>query len=168
MQNKAMQNVTRIFVAMVCVMALLLAATSITSAQGRGQKGGADKWADRFSAKGVVVSTDSAAGSMVVAVDVGSRLLKDSFGSNVTFQVSNDVKVAPFGMGGHGMGKGAAALGMKGGKRPGGGGKGGGGKGGHGRLTFADVQAGDAVFIAGTYDSGSKQYTVTKIMDWIH
>lgn len=34
-------------------------------------------------------------------------------------------------------------------------------------LTLNDIKSGDFVGFTGTYDSTTKQYTITRLMDWI-
>ena len=151
---------------------VLLASTSFPALAAR--KGGpgqqAAPWpANSFSAFGMVVSTDVTAGTMMVSVGKGSRLLKGHFDTDVTFKVSDTVKVFGFGKGygmaGHGGGGGT-------GMGPGGMGQGGMGPGGMGyggkKMTFAEVQAEDNVLIAGTFDSASSTYTVTLIKVWLY
>lgn len=164
---KTVQYEGRILVAAMFLLTFLLSVSPAAFAQAMGPGAGAgNRSASSFSGQGVVVSTDPVGLTMVVTLNTGSRLFaqQSDFGKDVTLQVSKTAVIRSFGITTAGSGMVLLAPGSKVGQAPGQGGAIGAGK----KLLFTDIQPGDAVFVSGTYNSTSGQFSVNGILDWIY
>ncbi len=109
-----------------------------------------------FSAFGAVFAIDTTTkpGTLTVALDGTSRLLKADNYTNFTFQLGKTVTVTGMMVyGGVGPGGMMGPNGMT--LYP-------------GRLTLADVQTEDNVFIRGYLDTNTNTYIVSQIMIWLY
>jgi hypothetical protein len=110
------------------------------------------KGLDRFSAFGVVESTDTAGGTLTVSLEGTSRRLKDANGSSFVFHVQDPVRVSSFG---GALGKGGIPAGGKMGK--------------HGNhLTLADVESKDNILVSGFVDAATDHFVVTRMVIWLY
>jgi hypothetical protein len=103
-----------------------------------------------FSGMGKINAVDPTARTITITMTFGSRLLESFIGGNpANFPISTKAYIAAMPLGGMMGGTG----GMMGGN--------------FSTLTLSNLKPGDFIGFMGTYDSTKKQYTLTRIMDWI-
>ena len=153
---------------MLIVLALILGAGSFSmaAAQMPGMMDPGHTWhqgagwrQDSFSATGVVSAIDAAALTATIKLDGTSRLLKDAYGTDFAFVISDTVQVTAGCNDGVGHGKGMMAGGM---------GHHEGTYGNHARLTLDNVQVKDNVRAYGYLDTTTGSYIVTQITVWLY